>query len=168
MGTLLRVTSFFISQELYKDWKTNGIICILDVNAGRGNLKGICEVPQLGAGTLTQIPTPSCLTCCRTDWGRFHSPSLQACSPSGFPHGSPSLKKGLLPFSLFLSFFILLKYSYLQGTVVSGVQQSDPVLHVYNSLHLLVPNSQAVPPLPPVLATTGLFSLSVSLFLCHK
>ena len=37
---------------------------------------------------------------------------------------------------------------------------------VYNSLHLLIPNSQSIPPSPlPVLATTSLFSMSVTLFL---
>ena len=38
---------------------------------------------------------------------------------------------------------------------------------IHNSLHLLIPNSQSFPPplTPPPLATTSLFSMSVSLFL---
>ena len=34
--------------------------------------------------------------------------------------------------------------------LASGAQQSDSVIHISNSLHLLIPNSQSIPP-PPLL-----------------
>ena len=43
---------------------------------------------------------------------------------------------------------------------------------IYTSLHLLIPNSQSVPPHDlsptPALATVRLFSISVSLFVFHR
>ena len=39
---------------------------------------------------------------------------------------------------------------------------------ISNSLHLLIPNSQSIPTPPPAMATTSLFSRSVSLFLFHR
>ena len=41
---------------------------------------------------------------------------------------------------------------------------------IYTSLHMLIPDSQSFPPLPPFLlgSPTSLFSMSVSLFLFHK
>ena len=83
--------------------------------------------------------------------------------------------------------------------LISAVQQSDSVIHIYiyilfhyglsqdtefpvlysrtllfippiyNSLHLLMPHSQPFPlPPPSSLATTSLFSMSVSLLLFHR
>ena len=54
------------------------------------------------------------------------------------------------------------------GMLHSGRKKSDMTerLHfvsVHTSLHLLIPNSQSIPSLPPgSLATTSLFSMSVS------
>ena len=36
-------------------------------------------------------------------------------------------------------------------------------MYIYSSLHLLIPNSQSVPPTPSVLATRSLFSMSESI-----
>ena len=53
--------------------------------------------------------------------------------------------------------------------LVSGALQSDSVIHIYNTLRLLIPNSQSTPlPLPTPLATTSLFSMFVGLFLFHR
>ena len=42
-------------------------------------------------------------------------------------------------------------------------------INIYNSLHLLIPYSHSIPlPPPSPLATTGLFSMSVSLFLFSR
>ena len=51
----------------------------------------------------------------------------------------------LVHFIFFLIYFIevVLVYSVL---LVSGIQQSDLVTHIYNSLHLLIPGSQPIPP----------------------
>ena len=53
--------------------------------------------------------------------------------------------------------------------LVSGVLQSDSVIHIYNTLHLLITNSQSTPlPLYSPLATTSQFSMVVGLFLFHR
>ena len=39
---------------------------------------------------------------------------------------------------------------------------------MYTNLHLLIKNSQSFSPPPPTLATTGLFSVSVSPFLFRR
>ena len=47
--------------------------------------------------------------------------------------------------------FFLIEVQLIYNVVlVSGVQQTDSVVHIYNSLHLLIPNSQSIPP-PPTL-----------------
>ena len=67
-----------------------------------------------------------------------------------------------------LIYFIEVKLIY-NVVSVSGIQQSDSVIHIYNSLHLLIPNSHSIlPPCPPPLATTSLFSRSVILFMLHR
>ena len=68
------------------------------------------------------------------------------------------------------SFYILFHYGLLQDTEYIGISLCHTIGHcclsisMYNSLHLLVPNSQFIPPFPtlPSLATTSLFSMSVS------
>ena len=53
--------------------------------------------------------------------------------------------------------------------LVSGVQQSDSLLHIYNTLHLLISNSQSIPSLyPSPFAITSLSCMSVSLFLFQE
>ena len=54
-------------------------------------------------------------------------------------------------FSLFLKFYFIEIQLIYNVVLVSGVQQSDSVIHIHNSLHLLIPNSQSIPPALPLL-----------------
>ena len=52
--------------------------------------------------------------------------------------------------------------------IVFGAQQSDSIIHICNSLHLLISNSQPIPPsVPPTLATTSLVSVCDSVSLLY-
>ena len=53
--------------------------------------------------------------------------------------------------------------------LISGTQQGDSVIHVYNRLHLLIPNSHSISPRQPQvhLATTSLLPVCVHLSLIH-
>ena len=71
-------------------------------------------------------------------------------------------------YTFFFIFFSIMVY-HRKLNIVSCAFYSRTLLSVhslYNSSHMLPPNSQSVPsPIPPPLATTSLFSMSVSLFL---
>ena len=99
---------------------------------------------------------------------------------------------------MFFGVFLIERELIYSVVLVSTVQQSDSVIHIYtffllffsvmvyprilnrvpllsihslyNSLHLLTPNSHSIPPPPPppTLATTSLFSMSVSRFLLPR
>ena len=64
--------------------------------------------------------------------------------------------------SILKTYFIAVSLIY-SAVLVSRVQQSDSVIHVYNSLRLLLPN-----PNPPPTLLLGNHLLSVSLFLFCK
>ena len=66
---------------------------------------------------------------------------------------------------------IFLKFYFIEVwlVLVSGVLQSDSIIHMYNTLHLLITNSQFTPlPLSSPLATTSQFSMFVGLCLFHR
>ena len=65
----------------------------------------------------------------------------------------------------------LCHYVLLQNIEYSPLSYSRTLLFIHsisNTLHLLIPNSQSILPHPSPLATTSLFSLSVSLFPFHR
>ena len=68
-------------------------------------------------------------------------------------------------YTFFFIFFSIMVYH----RILNIVRTLLFIHSTYNSLHLLIPNSQSIPP-PPLspLATTSLFSMSVSLFLFHR
>ena len=91
------------------------------------------------------------------------SPSLQADSLPSEPLGKPICMYMYIFLFVFFSIIVHLGYWMYFHVLYSRTLFIHPV---YNSLHLLIPNSQSIPPSPlPVLATTSLFSMSVTLFL---
>ena len=72
---------------------------------------------------------------------------------------------------IYISFHILFHYDLSQelNTVPCATQQDLVIRSIYNSVHQLTPHSQSSRPRPSsLLATTRLFSRSVSLFLLHR
>ena len=67
----------------------------------------------------------------------------------------------------FLIFFSIMVYHRILNTVLYAISRTLLFIHsIYNSLHLLTPNSYSIPPPTHTpLATTSLFSMSVILFL---
>ena len=69
----------------------------------------------------------------------------------------------------FISFSIMIYYRMLNIVLVLYSKTLLFICFIYNSLHLLIPNSQSISPLPfSSLATTSLISMSLSLFLFHR
>ena len=70
----------------------------------------------------------------------------------------------------FFMFFCVMVYHRVLNIIACVTQQILLFIHpTYNSLHLLIPNSQSFPPPPTFpLTVTSLFSMSVSLFLFHR
>ena len=70
---------------------------------------------------------------------------------------------------LFLKKYFLEVQLIYNVVLISGTQQGDSVIHIYNSLHLLIPDSHSTSPRQPQvhLATTRLFPMCVCLFLFH-
>ena len=70
---------------------------------------------------------------------------------------------------LFLKKYFLEVQLIYNVVLISGTQQGDSVIHIYNSLHLLIQDSYSTSPGQPQvhLATTRLFPMCVCLFLFH-
>ena len=66
--------------------------------------------------------------------------------------------------------FSIMVYHKILNIVPCAIQQDliYTIYLIYTSWHLLIPNSQPFPPFPTALATTSLFSMSMSLYLFHR
>ena len=69
----------------------------------------------------------------------------------------------------FISFSSMIYYRMLNIVLVLYSRTLLFICFIYNSLLLLIPDSQSISPLPSSsLATTGLISMSLRLFLFHR